>query len=85
MLCVCDGISDDIFQEDLQYASGFLVDETADSLHTTSASKTTDSWFGDTLDVVTKYFPVTLGASLSKTLASFSAARHVEIVRCGVM
>ena len=29
-----------------------LIDEAGDTLHTTSASQTTDGWFGDPLDVV---------------------------------
>ena len=60
VLCVCNGITDYIFQEDFEYTSGLFVDESGDSLHTTSAGQTTDSWLGNTLDVVTKNFPVNL-------------------------
>ena len=74
VLCVCDGISDDIFKENLQYTTGLFVDQPRNSLHTTSASKTTDGWLGDTLDVITKNFPVTLSASLSKTFSSFTTS-----------
>ena len=58
-------ISDDILKEDFEDPSGFFVDETADSLHTTPAGKTPDCWLGDSLDVVTENLPVTLSASLS--------------------
>lgn len=44
-----------------------LVDETGDSLDTTSTSETPDSGLGDSLDVVTKDLPVTLGTTLSET------------------
>ena len=80
VLCVGDGVSDDIFQEHLQYTTGLLVDQTRDSLHTTSASKTADGGLRDTLDVVTKNFPVTLSASFSKTFSSFTTSRHVDCV-----
>ena len=79
VLCVSDGITDDILKEHLQYATGLLVDETRDTLDTATASKTTDGWLGDALDVVTKDLPVTLGASLSETFASFTTSRHDEL------
>ena len=40
------------------------------------SAKTTHG-LGDTLDVVTKDLAVTLGAALSETLSTLSAARHV--------
>jgi hypothetical protein len=81
MFGVCDGITDDVLQENFEDPTGLLIDEARDTLHTTSASKTTDGRLGDALDVVTKYFTMTLGAPLSKSLSSFTTARHVE-VRC---
>ena len=65
VLGVGDSITDDVLQEHFQYAAGFLVDETRDTLHTTTAGKTTDGWLGDTLDVISQDFSVPLGASLS--------------------
>ena len=76
VLGVGDGISDNVLQENLQDTSGFLVDETRNSLHTTSSSKTADSGLRDTLDVITQNLSVTLGASLSKTFSSFTTSRH---------
>ena len=78
VLCVGDGISDDVLEEYFEYTSGFFIDESRDTLDTTTTSKTTDSWLGDTLDVITKNLPVTLGASFSKTLSSFTSSRHVD-------
>lgn len=80
MLGVGDGITDDILQEDLQDSTGLLVDQARDTLDTTSASQTTDGGLGDTLDVVTKDFSVTLGASLSKTFSSFTTTRHFAVL-----
>lgn len=65
MLGVGDGISDDVFKENLQDAPGLLIDETRDTFHTTSACKTTNSRLGDALNVITQYFAMTLGASFA--------------------
>ena len=53
VLGVGDGITDDIFEENLQDATGLFVDEAGDTLYTTTTSQTTDSGLGDTLDVIT--------------------------------
>lgn len=76
VLSVGDGIPDDVLQEHLEHTSGLLVDETGDTLHTASTSKTADGGLGDTLDVVAENLAVTLGASLSEPLASFATASH---------
>ena len=78
VLGVGDGVTDDVLKEHLQHTSGLLVDEARDSLHTTTTSQTADGRLGDTLDVITKNFSVTLSAPLSQTLSSFSSARHVS-------
>ena len=77
VLGVGDGITDDILKEYLQDTTGLLVDESRDTLYTATASQTADCGLGDTLDVITKYFAMTLGASLSESLASFTTSRHV--------
>ena len=74
VLGVGDGIPDDILKENLQDSSGLFIDESRNTLDSTSAGKTTDGWLGDTLDVITKYLPVTLGASLSESLSSFTTS-----------
>ena len=78
VLGVGDGITDDILKEHLQDTTGLLVDKSGDTLDTTTASQTADSGLGDTLDVITKYFAMTLGATLSESLASFTTSRHVD-------
>jgi hypothetical protein len=78
VLGVGDGITDDILEEDLEDTTGLFVDEARDTFHTATTSETTDRRLGDTLDVITKYFPVTLGATLSESLAtSFTTSRHI--------
>ena len=76
MLGVGDGVADDVLKEDLEHTAGLLVDETGDTLDTSTTSETADGGLGDSLDVIAKDLAVTLGASLSKSFASFSATRH---------
>jgi hypothetical protein len=76
MLGVGDGVTDDVLEEDLEHTAGLLVDETGDTLDTATTSETANGGLGDSLDVIAKDLAVTLGASLSKTFASFSATGH---------
>ncbi|XP_055611520.1 uncharacterized protein LOC129758101 [Uranotaenia lowii] len=82
---VGDSVTDHVFQEHLQHTSGFLVDQTRDTLDSSTTSQTTDSGLGDTLDVVTQNFAMTLGASLSESFASlatsFTMARTKQTAR----
>jgi hypothetical protein len=77
VLSVGNCVPDDIFEKDLQNTSSLFVDETTDTLHAATTSKTPDSWLGDSLDVVAKDFPMTLSATLSKAFASFAASSHI--------
>ena len=52
VLGVGDSIPDHVLQEDLKNSSGFFVDESRDTLDTTSASQSADGWLRDSLDVV---------------------------------
>ena len=79
VLGVGDGITDDVLEENLENTTGLLVDEAGDALDTATTSQTADGGLGDTLDVITKNLPVTLGASLSESLSSFAASSHVDL------
>ena len=76
VLAVGDCVTDHVLQEHFQDTTGLLVDQTADALHTTSASQTADGGLGDSLDVVTQDLAMTLGSSLSQSLASFATSGH---------
>ena len=76
VLGVGDSVSDDVLKENLKDTSGFLVDETRDSLDTASSGKSSNSGLGDALDVVTKHLSVSLGASFTETFTAFTSARH---------
>ena len=49
MLSVCDGVTNDVLQKDLQNTTGLLVDEARDTLDTTTTSKTTNGLAGRTM------------------------------------
>ena len=75
---VGDRVSDDVLKEDLEDTTGLFVDQSGDTLDTTTTSETTDGGLGNTLDVITKNLSVTLGASLAETLSSLSSSGHVD-------
>ena len=76
VLGVGDGITDDVLKENLEDTTGLFVDEAGDTFDTTTTRKTANGGLGDTLDVITQDFAMTLGASLSESLSSFAASRH---------
>ena len=77
VLGVGDRVTDDVLEEHLEDATGFLVDEAADALDTTTASQAPDGGLCDALDVVPQDFPVALGAALAESLTALSAPRHI--------
>jgi hypothetical protein len=72
VLSVGDSIPDDAFEEGLQDTPSLFVDHSRDTLDTATTGKTADSGLRDTLDVVAQDLSVTLGAALSKTLATLA-------------
>jgi len=51
MLSVCDGVTDNVLQENLENATGLLIDETRDTFHTATTSETANSlWRGNIRD-----------------------------------
>ena len=76
VLGVGDGITDHVLQEHLQHTAGLLVDQTGDTLDSAAASQTADGGFGDSLDVITENFTVTLGASFTESFASLASSAH---------
>jgi hypothetical protein len=48
VLGVGNRVADDVLEEDLEDTAGFFIDETRDTLDTTTASETTNSGLGDT-------------------------------------
>lgn len=80
VLSVSDGVSDHVLKEYLKYAASLFVDETGDTLHTTTASQTPDSRLGYALDVVAENFPVPLSAAFAQSFTSLTTAGHVYLL-----
>jgi ABC-type transporter Mla subunit MlaD len=59
-----------VLKENLEHASSLFVDETRDTLYTTTTRETANSRLCDTLDVVAKNFPVALRTTLSETFST---------------
>lgn len=78
VLGVGNGVANDVLEEDFQHAASLLVDQAGDTLDTATTSQTTYRWLGDALDVISEHLAMALSASLSQSLASFTATRHVE-------
>ena len=70
VLGVGDAITDNVLEEDLQHSTGLLVDESRDTLDTSTTSQTANGGLGDTLDVVTEHLSVTLGSTLAESFSS---------------
>src|ERR1700761_7424789 len=60
---VGDGIADNVFQENFEYSASLLIYEAGNSLDSSSTSQTTYRRLRDTLNIISKNFSVTLGAS----------------------
>ena len=71
VLGVGDRITDDVLQEHLQDSTSFFVDQSRDTLDTTTTSQTANGGLGNTLAIIAKDLSVTLGASLSESFSSF--------------
>ena len=82
VLSVSDCIPDPTFHVVLENTSGLFVDASADSLHTTSWSKSSDSWLSNALDVISQDLSVSFSSSLSKTFSSFASSRHCIVSCC---
>ena len=77
MFGVGDSVPDDVLEEHLEDTTGLLVDESGDTLDSATARQPPDGGLGDALDVVSQHLPVTLGASLAESLASFATSGHI--------
>jgi hypothetical protein len=83
MFSVGDSISDDILKENLENTTGLFIDESRDTLDSSSAGQTPDGRLGYSLDVVSQHLTMTLSTSLSQPLASFATSSHVCVVVAG--
>jgi hypothetical protein len=80
MLGVSGRVTDTILEEDLEDSMGLFINQTRDTLDTTTMSQTMDIGLSNTLDVIMKDITMPLGASLSKSFSSFSSARNIDLL-----
>ena len=78
MLRVRNRITNHILQKHLENSTRFFVNETGDALDTTTTSQAPNGRLCNTLNIVTKDLAMTLGATLSKSLSSFSTAYRIR-------
>lgn len=78
MLGVGNGIPDDILEEYFQDTAGLLVDESGDTLDSTTTCQTANCRLRYTLDVIAKDLAMTLGSPFAQTLSAFTATRHLR-------
>ena len=57
-------------KEDLEDTTSLFVDQTRDTLDTTTTSETADSWLCDTLDVVSQDLAVSLSTTFAESLSA---------------
>ena len=58
-------VADNVLKEYLEDSTGLFVDETRNTLDTTTTGETTDGGLSDSLDIIAKNLAMTLGSSLS--------------------
>ena len=63
MLGIGDRVTNDVLEEDLENATSFFVDQTADTFDAATTGETTNGRLGDTLNVVAENLAMTLGAT----------------------
>ena len=80
VLGIGDSVPDHVLQEHLEDTTGLLVDESRDTLDSSTSRQTPDCGLGDALDVIPQHLAVTLGASLTKSLSSFATTSHCDVV-----
>jgi hypothetical protein len=76
VLSVGDGVTDDALEEDFEDVASLIINKAGDTLDPATASQTTNGRLGDSLNVIAQDLAVALGATLSKTLSSFTASGH---------
>ena len=72
VLGVGDSVTDDVLKEHLEDTSGLLVDQTGDTLHTTTTGQAPNRWLCNTLDIIAQDLAVALCTAFAKSLSTLS-------------
>ncbi|XDV19218.1 hypothetical protein PO909_024733 [Leuciscus waleckii] len=73
---VSHSITNDVLQKHLQHTASLFIDQARNTLDAATSSKTTNSGFSDSLDIIAKNLSVTLSASFPESFTAFSSSRH---------
>ena len=74
VLSVGHRVTNHIFKKDLEDTAGLFVNETRNTLDSTSTGQSANGGVSDTLDVITPDLAVTLGPAFSKSFSSFASS-----------
>ncbi|MFS7905925.1 hypothetical protein Hanom_Chr01g00053431 [Helianthus anomalus] len=74
MLSVSHSISNNILKKNLENSTSFFIDQPANTLHTSSASQSSNRRLRDSLNVIAKNLPVSFCSSLTQSLSSLPTA-----------
>jgi len=78
VLSVGNGVTDNVFEEDLENTTSLLVDKTGDTLDTAPTSETMNSGLGDTLNIVTKNLAVGYSRELAGILGPLKLLQEAK-------
>jgi hypothetical protein len=78
VLSVGGGVTKNLLEEETESSTALVVDLARDTLDSSTTSETTKSGLGDSSDGLLEGLTVTITSSLSETLSSLSATRHVD-------
>jgi hypothetical protein len=78
MLGVSDGVPDDVLKEHFQNSTSLFVDQSRNTLDTSTTGKASDGRLGNPLDIVVKDLAMTFSSTLAESFTSFASSRHLE-------
>jgi hypothetical protein len=78
MLSVGSSVTKNLLEEETESSTALVVDLARDTLDSSTTSETTKSGLGYSSDGLLEGLAVTITSSLSETLSSLSATRHVD-------
>lgn len=73
---VGNSVSDDLLEEVFQVSAGLFIDQTRNTLASTSTTQSSNSWFRDTLNGILQHLPVTFRCTFTQSFATFATSGH---------
>jgi hypothetical protein len=76
MFDVRSSVTNNVFRKDFQHPSGFFVNQTRNSLYSTTVGQPPNSGLSDSLDVISQHFPVPISTTFTQTFSVFTSTSH---------